>query len=157
MAFFGNNIKEGNGTPGLTSAPDVSSPSAPASSFSGIQNVIGKGTSVTGDIDTPNDIRIDGKLEGNLFCKARVILGQGAILEGNLHAAHAELAGEVTGKVEVKEILTLKNSASIHGDINTGKLIIEAGAKFNGNCKMGAVSKEVSLNSTAGLAQVSAN
>jgi cytoskeletal protein CcmA (bactofilin family) len=58
---------------------------------------------------------------------------------------YAEISGEVTGKVEVKELLTLKSTAIIHGDINTGKLIIEAGAKFNGNCKMGVVSKEVTL------------
>jgi cytoskeletal protein CcmA (bactofilin family) len=156
MAFFGNNMKEGNASAGLSSIPETPAASA-YNAPTGIQNVIGKGTVITGDIETSGDIRIDGKLEGNLFCKARVVLGQGAVLEGNLHAAHAELAGEVSGKVEVKEMLTLKNSASIHGDINTGKLIIEAGAKFNGSCKMGAVSKEVSLNSTAGLAQVSAN
>ena len=155
MALFGNNVKEGN-APSATYTPDIpvssGSVAAPAS-----QNVIGKGTVISGDIDTPGDIRIDGKLEGNLFCKARVILGPGAVLEGNLNAAHADLAGEVSGKVEVKEMLTLKSTAAIHGDINTGKLIIEAGAKFNGNCKMGAVSKEVSLNGTAGLKQVSAN
>jgi cytoskeletal protein CcmA (bactofilin family) len=155
MALFGNNVKEG-----MTNTPAPSAPEAPVSSFpsgTASQNVIGKGTVISGDIDTPGDIRIEGKLEGNLFCKSRVILAPGAVLEGNLVAAHAELAGEVSGKVEVKEMLTLKGSAAIHGDINTGKLIIEAGAKFNGNCKMGAVSKEVSLNGTAGLKQVSAN
>ena len=154
MAFFGN-TKEGNAPAVITSAPEA--PANPYTASANTQNVIGKGTVITGDIDTPNDIRIDGKLEGNLFCKARVILGPGAVLEGNLNAAHAELAGEVSGKVEVKEMLTLKSSAAIHGDINTGKLIIEAGAKFNGNCKMGAVSKEVPLNSSAGLKQVSVN
>jgi cytoskeletal protein CcmA (bactofilin family) len=90
-------------------------------------------------------------LEGNLFCKAKVVLGQHAVLEGNLSAQNAELSGEVIGKVEVTELLTLKNSSTIHGDINTGKLVIEAGSKFNGSCKMGAVSKEVSLNGSDSL------
>jgi hypothetical protein len=139
----------------MAAAPET--PANPYTASANTQNVIGKGTTISGDIDTPNDIRIDGKLDGNLFCKARVILGPGAILEGNLNAVHAELAGEVNGQVEVKEMLTLKGSSTIHGDINTGKRIIEAGAKFNGNCKMGAVSKEVSLNSSAGLKQVSVN
>ena len=155
MALFGNNVKEGN-----TAAPVSSMPEAPANPYTAAantQNIIGKGTVISGDVETSGDIRIDGKLDGNLNCKGRVILGAGAVLEGNLFAAHAELAGEVSGKVEVKEMLTLKGSAAIHGDINTGKLIIEAGAKFNGNCKMGAVSKEVSLNSSAGLNKVSAN
>jgi cytoskeletal protein CcmA (bactofilin family) len=154
MALFGNS-KEGNAQITNPSVPEA--PANPYTSSANTQNVIGKGTVITGDIDTPNDIRIDGKLEGNLFCKAKVILGPGAVLEGNLNAAQAELAGEVSGKVEVKEMLTLKSSAAIHGDINTGKLVIEAGAKFNGSCKMGAVSKEVPLNGTAGLKQVSVN
>ena len=155
MALFGNSNREVNAPSPMAAAPET--PANPYTASANTQNVIGKGTTISGDIDTPNDIRIDGKLDGNLFCKARVILGPGAILEGNLNAVHAELAGEVNGKVEVKEMLTLKGSSTIHGDINTGKLIIEAGAKFNGNCKMGAVSKEVSLNGSAGLKQVSVN
>ena len=154
MALFGNNSKEVNTATPV--APVVENQN-PYTSSASTMNVIGKGTTVTGDIETSSDIRIDGKLDGNLFCKARVILGQGAILDGNLNASHAELAGEVNGKVEVKEMLTLKSSSTIHGDINTGKLVIEAGATFNGSCNMGAVSKEGSLNGTAGLKQVSVN
>ena len=114
-------------------------------------NVIGKGTTITGDIETSNDIRIDGKLDGNLYCKAKVIIGNSAVLEGNLSAIHAEISGEVVGKVEVSELLSLKNTSTIHGDINTGKLVIESGAKFNGSCKMGAVSKEISLNGSENM------
>ena len=148
MALFGNTVKENTGyTPATPATPAYEAPN-PYTSGANTMNVIGKGTTITGDIDTSNDIRIDGKLEGNLFCKAKVILGNSAVLEGNLQALHAEISGEVVGKVEVNEMLTLKNTSTIHGDINTGKLVIESGAKFNGSCKMGAVSKEVSLNST---------
>lgn len=147
MALFGNNTKERETYTPPTPAPVSESAPNPYVSSANTMNVIGKGTTITGDIDTSNDIRLDGKLEGNLYCKAKVILGSTAVLEGNLSAAHAEISGEVIGKVEVSDMLTLKNTCTIHGDINTGKLIIEAGAKFNGSCKMGAVSKEVPLNS----------
>ncbi len=146
MALFGSTSKENLSTPQPTPAVPTYEVPNPYTTGANTMNVIGKGTTITGDIDTSSDIRIDGKLEGNLYCKAKVILGSSAILEGNLHATHAEISGEVVGKVEVSEMLTLKNAATIHGDINTGKLVIEAGAKFNGSCKMGAVSKEVSLN-----------
>jgi cytoskeletal protein CcmA (bactofilin family) len=147
MALFGNQSKEKESFNSPTPTPVQESSANPYVSSPNTMNVIGKGTTITGDIETANDIRIDGKLEGNLYCKAKVILGTSAILEGNLTAVHAEISGEVVGKVEVSEMLTLKNTCTIHGDINTGKLIIEAGAKFNGSCKMGAVSKEVTLNS----------
>jgi len=149
MALFGNNVKE-NYTTAPASSPVAETPN-PYVSAPNTMNVIGKGTTITGDIETSNDIRIDGKLEGNLYCKAKVILGNSAILEGNLSAIHAEISGEVIGKVEVSELLNLKNTSTIHGDINTGKLVIESGAKFNGSCKMGAVSKEISLNGSENM------
>jgi cytoskeletal protein CcmA (bactofilin family) len=149
MALFGNNTKESY-TPPTPSAPVAETPN-PYTSTSNSMNVIGKGTTITGDIETSNDIRIDGKLDGNLYCKAKVIIGNSAVLEGNISAINAEISGEIVGKVEVSELLNLKSTSTIHGDINTGKLVIEAGAKFNGSCKMGAVSKEISLNGSENL------
>jgi len=149
MALFGNNTKESY-TPAQPSVPVAETPNPYVSAPNTI-NVIGKGTTITGDIETSNDIRIDGKLDGNLYCKAKVIIGNSAVLEGNLSAINAEISGEIVGKVEVSELLNLKNTSTIHGDINTGKLVIEAGAKFNGSCKMGAVSKEISLNGSENL------
>lgn len=157
MALFGNNTPKETYTPPANSAspPSYETPNT-YTAGANTMNVIGKGTTITGDIETSNDIRIDGKLDGNLICKAKVILGNSAVLEGNLSALHAEISGEVIGKVEVNEMLTLKNSSTIHGDINTGKLVIEAGAKFNGSCKMGAVSKEVPLNANTEKKSVAA-
>lgn len=106
---------------------------------------LAKNTSLAGDLESTGDITMDGKLEGNIHCGGKFVMGQTAVVEGNVFAQHAEISGEITGKVEIKELLTLKSTAIIHGDINTGKLVIEAGAKFNGNCKMGVVSKEVPL------------
>lgn len=147
MALFGSNSRETVPSAGTTYNPPTTEPTPSYTTSASPVNAIGKGTTVTGDIETSNDIRIDGKLDGNLYCKSKVILGASAILEGNLQAVHAEISGEVVGKVEVTEMLTLKNTSTIHGDINTGKLVIESGAKFNGSCKMGAVSKEVPMHS----------
>ena len=77
MALFGSTSKEGNPMPANTvNTPSYETPN-PYTTGANTLNVIGKGTTITGDIDTSNDIRIDGKLEGNLFCKAKVILGPG--------------------------------------------------------------------------------
>ena len=54
----------------------------------------------------------------------------------------------VTGKVTVSELLILKSTASIHGDISTDNLIIESGANFNGACSMGKEEPEEVDNSS---------
>jgi cytoskeletal protein CcmA (bactofilin family) len=46
------------------------------------------------------------------------------------------VAGLIEGKITVGQLLNLKASSKIHGDIVTLKLSIEPGAIFSGNCKM---------------------
>ena len=108
-------------------------------------NNIGKGTILEGDIQTFGNLRIEGKVIGNIKSKSKVVLSDTSTIDGNLLAQNAEVAGEVKGSVEVSEVLILKPSAVVHGDISTNKLVIESGASFNGSCKMGAVVKDITI------------
>jgi len=101
------------------------------------RSIIGKGTTITGNIDTVGNIRIDGKLKGDLKCEAKVALGEGSEVEGDIVAQNAEIEGKVVGILRISEVLILKPTAVITGDIFTTRLIVEAGAVFNGTCKMG--------------------
>ena len=64
-------------------------------------------------------------------------------VNGEIICQTANCSGDVKGKITVAELLTLHATASIKGDIITGKLAIEPGAAFTGNCSMGAVIKEM--------------
>jgi cytoskeletal protein CcmA (bactofilin family) len=103
----------------------------------GSLNLIGTGTVIRGDVETAGDIRIDGTLIGKLSAKARVVLGESAIIEGNIFCQNADVSGAILGNIVVDELLTLKSTGRMHGDVITRKLVIEAGADFTGNCKMG--------------------
>ncbi len=106
-------------------------------------NVIGKGTVLEGNIETSGNIRIEGKIIGNLKSKAKVALGNSSLVDGNVSAQNADIEGTVKGKVEISDMLVLKVTATVHGDISTGKLVVEPGAVFNGTCKMGAAVKDI--------------
>jgi cytoskeletal protein CcmA (bactofilin family) len=106
---------------------------------------IGKGSVIEGNIETFGNIRVEGKVLGNLKSKSKVAIGNAAFVEGTILAQNAEIEGEVKGLVQISEVLILKATALIHGDIITNKLIIEAGATFNGQCKMGAIIKEIKI------------
>jgi cytoskeletal protein CcmA (bactofilin family) len=112
----------------------------------GSVNLIGKGTEITGDINSLGDVRIDGSLKGNLITKGKFVLGPNGSITGNVKSQNADLSGEVKGTVEVDDMLSLKASARITGDIITGKLSIEPGAVFSGNCNMGAKVKNMVQN-----------
>lgn len=106
-------------------------------------NLIAAGTNINGDIETDGNIRVDGTLEGTLRSKGKVVLGESGKIEGEVYCANANVSGEVKGKITVTEVLTLKNTAKINGDVFPGKLEVEAGAIITGTCSMGGVIKDL--------------
>ena len=103
----------------------------------GSNNIIGEGSVLKGNLNTSGNVRLEGKVVGDLSSKSKVACGETSVVDGNVIADNAEIAGKVTGKVTVSELLIVKSTASIHGDISTNNLIIESGANFNGACSMG--------------------
>ena len=99
-------------------------------------NLISNGTDITGDIKSNGDIRIDGSLTGSLNTKGKVVIGPTGKVSGEVVCKHSEVSGTVEGKLIVSQLLILKVSSKILGDIATSKLSIEPGARFTGNCKM---------------------
>lgn len=116
-----------------------------ADEISNSSNVIGKGTVLEGNVETFGNIRIEGRVKGNVKSKSKVALGNGSQVEGNIHAQNADIEGEVKGRLEISEILVLKATAVIHGDIIATKLVVEPGAVFNGTCRMGSSIKDLKL------------
>jgi cytoskeletal protein CcmA (bactofilin family) len=110
-------------------------------------NLISNGTDITGDIKSNGDIRIDGTLSGNLATKGKVVIGPTGKVKGEIICKNSEVSGNLEGKISVNQLLILKASSKILGDIVTSKLSIEPGAVFSGNCKM----SENSNNGGAGI------
>jgi cytoskeletal protein CcmA (bactofilin family) len=99
-------------------------------------NLISTGTDITGDIKSNGDIRIDGTLTGNLNTKGKVVIGPTGKISGEVICKNSEVSGTVEGKIIVGQLLNLKASSRILGDIDTAKLSIEPGAVFTGTSKM---------------------
>jgi cytoskeletal protein CcmA (bactofilin family) len=99
-------------------------------------NSIAEGTNITGDVKTNGNIRFDGKLKGNIFTDKKIVVGPSGAIVGEIHCNNADIEGHVEGKITVNELLSLKATADIKGDIKTKKLAIEPGANFSGTCNM---------------------
>ncbi|MCK5170570.1 MAG: polymer-forming cytoskeletal protein, partial [Bacteroidales bacterium] len=84
-------------------------------------NMIGAGTEITGDVNSNGDIRIDGTLTGNLKTAGKVVIGETGKVNGEVDCKNSEVLGEVHGKIKVSELLSLKATAKIFGDIITKK------------------------------------
>uniref|UniRef100_UPI0032169A59 bactofilin family protein n=1 Tax=uncultured Draconibacterium sp. TaxID=1573823 RepID=UPI0032169A59 len=101
-------------------------------------NIIGEGTSIKGNINANSDTRIDGELVGNITSKGKLVVGPKGKIEGEVKCTNVEVAGFIKGKVTVTDLLIMKASSTIEGDIVAGKLSVEPGATFTGTCAMGS-------------------
>ena len=72
-----------------------------------------------------------------------MVLGKEGIVEGDVMCQNADISGIIKAKITVSNLLSLKETAKLNGDIVTNKLSIEPGAEFTGSCSMGAVIREI--------------
>lgn len=99
-------------------------------------NMIGKGTSIKGDIRSDGDFRVDGILLGSVQSTGKIVVGVSGSIEGDITCQNADISGNVKAIIKVKELLSMKATSRVTGEIYTGKLAIEPGAKFSGTCSM---------------------
>lgn len=104
---------------------------------------IAEGSVLEGNLNSSNGIRIDGTVKGSIRCEGKVVVGKTGVVEGEIICHSADIEGTLKSSIEVKDILELKATSNLHGEISTGKLSIEPGASFTGNCKMGGVVKGI--------------
>src|ERR1700753_2190955 len=112
-------------------------------------SLIGAGTSMKGDITSNGDLLIDGTLVGNIHCSAKVVIGAGGVVQGDINGQQADIMGKVSGTIKVKDLLQLKGGSHLNGNIQAAKLQIEPTANFNGECHMTAAVEQPSREKSA--------
>lgn len=132
--MFNSNGKKETGT--------KSTPS-PSSGGGHSLNSIVEGTNIEGTINANSDIRVDGSIKGKLFCDAKVIIGPTGKVEGEIRCANAVVEGKFEGTITVKELLNIRETATIQGDIAYGKLIVQPGGTIDGTISMGGRNKSI--------------
>lgn len=97
---------------------------------------ISAGTVIKGEISSLNDIRIDGTVEGKIYSKGKIVVGESSVVTGSLLCTNVDLWGKMEGDIYVKDTMTLNGAASVNGNINVRKFQVEMGAQINGTCHM---------------------
>lgn len=127
--MFGNNNGKDN-----SKSNGSGSSSAPGTGGGGGVNTIDKSTTIEGNLRAGGDIRIDGKLIGDLDCEAKLIIGKTGRIEGTVKCLNAVIEGSFSGDLLVREKLDLMSSAKVDGDIRTKKMFADTGCEIQGTC-----------------------
>ncbi|WP_046746063.1 bactofilin family protein [Kordia zhangzhouensis] len=109
----------------------------------GQSNRIGKSTHIKGDVVSEADFRIDGKLEGSVKTTGKIVIGASGVITGKVNCTNADIEGRFEGELLVSNLLTIKSTATIEGEITIGKLSVEPGASLNASCTMKTGIKEL--------------
>lgn len=104
---------------------------------SGQTCVITKGTVIEGKFNCAENVRLDGTIIGDVRVEKRLVLGDTGKIEGNVWANHTVVQGYIQGIIHIADTLHLQNTARIKGTISAAKMIVDEGAKYEGECKIG--------------------
>lgn len=103
----------------------------------GLMNtIIGKDTVITGTLDVKGALRVEGTVKGKIICSGCVTVGSTGVVEAEIEAESAIVAGTMRGNVNTSEKIELQAKCEMDGDLRTKSLVIEEGAVFSGACSM---------------------
>ncbi len=105
---------------------------------------LGPGLRIRGEISGNEDLRLDSSVEGLISIGGfRLTVGSGARVSGDIVAREALISGEVNGDIRAVDRIEIMKSASIEGDLTTGKITIEEGANFRGSVEVGSSNPQI--------------
>jgi cytoskeletal protein CcmA (bactofilin family) len=138
MSMFSSKKTTNLATPEIIESVEVKPP-VPVSN-NAINSIV-RGTKIEGSVTAENDIRVDGVIKGSLTCSAKVIIGQSGLIDGEVKCQNAVIEGKFYGILKVTDLLSVKETAEIVGDVTTAKLSVTPGAIFDVTCTMKAEKK----------------
>ena len=99
-------------------------------------NMLTSKTVIMGDIHAEEDFRFDGRIEGNITCKGKIVFGAESQVEGDVFSAHVDVLGKITGTSNCTDTLILRSTSVFIGKINTKVLEVEPGSRIEGTISM---------------------
>ena len=100
---------------------------------------IDRGCEMAGELRFRENVRIDGHVEGEIRCDKTVVIGEEATVRANISAANIIVHGTVEGDTTASGETTLHKSAAVTGELKTGGIVVERGAKLQGCILIGTV------------------
>ena len=101
-----------------------------------IETLIGEQCYIIGSLNGNGLLKIDGSIDGDIFCEDDVVLGSSGHIKGNMVCNNAYIHGIIHGNISCKSTLTIENCGKVKGDILVKKLMISEGGILDGKCTM---------------------
>jgi cytoskeletal protein CcmA (bactofilin family) len=137
MGIFGRDDELPENTP-VPKAPKDGATQAAAGARGGSENrtVIARSTRVEGRVHLTGEIVINGEHKGAIEGSGSVHIAENGRVEAKVHARDVSVAGQIKGDITATERIELSASASVEGNIEAPRILIQDGATFKGQVIM---------------------
>ena len=98
--------------------------------------ILEKDSSIKGEFKSECDFRVDGNFEGSIETNGKVVIGKNGLIEGTVVCSSADIEGAINGTIHVKDLLSIRSTGEVKGDVVMSKLVVESGAIFNAKSSM---------------------
>jgi cytoskeletal protein CcmA (bactofilin family) len=109
-----------------------------ASTAGGNTCVISKDTAIEGSFSCEQDVRLDGFIKGDVRCARRLVVGETGRIEGKVYAESAVIMGAIKGELVIQDLLLLKPTALVDGNLQAKAIQVEEGGRYLGDCRVGS-------------------
>src|SRR6185295_12698264 len=100
------------------------------------KNVLNSDVEIKGNLKFAGELTFEGKLEGEINSEGTLLLGDSAVVTGNINVNAVVVRGKVNGNVVAKDKIEIKAKTELFGDIRASKLSIEEGVTFVGKTEV---------------------
>ena len=101
-----------------------------------VKAILGKGSEFEGKLRFEGTVRIDGKFKGEVHSDGTLIVGDAAMIEGDISVDSAIVSGNIQGNLKAKSKVELHAPAKMSGNLEAPVLAIQQGVTFDGHCQM---------------------
>lgn len=101
-----------------------------------LNGFLDSGCHIEGELRFEDTFRIDGELKGKIVSSGELVVGEQGRVDGEVHTRTILIFGHVKGKLEAETRIEIAASGRVEGELVTPALVIEDGAKFEGQCSM---------------------
>lgn len=98
--------------------------------------ILGKTSSMKGELNGVGVSRVDGKFEGIVNIDGDLLIGPDGNLIAEIKVINATVSGRIKGNIYAEGKVELLSTAIVVGDISAKSIIIEEGAMFNGRSQI---------------------
>jgi cytoskeletal protein CcmA (bactofilin family) len=100
------------------------------------KNLLNSDVEVKGNLKFAGELTFEGKLDGEIHTDGILMLGDSAVINGNIVAQSVVVRGKITGNISAKDKIEIKAKAEVFGDVRATKLAIEEGVIFVGKTEV---------------------